>query len=270
MNERFQATWLDLREAADHRARAPDPLARLRAWAAERPLLHVLDLGAGTGSNLRFLAPRMGVRQRWTLLDHDADLLAQVHLPATSDPVEWETVCADLGQWRKSAEDVRVDLVTASALIDLVSESWLQSLAAGCAELGAAVLIALSYDGSVQWSEANPLDAEVLATVNAHQERDKGLGSALGPQATDRLARFLEARGYRVWTAASPWRLGSDSAPLAEQLIAGWVQAASEQDPSRAGPYRDWGARRLADLVSGRTTIRVGHRDLLALPEPAG
>jgi SAM-dependent methyltransferase len=270
MNERFQATWLDLREAADHRARAPDPLTRLRAWAAEKSLLRVLDLGAGTGSNLRFLAPRLGVPQHWTLLDHDADLLAQVRLPATPYPVEWGTVCTDLAQWRKSAENVRFDLVTASALIDLVSETWLQSLAAGCAELGAAVHIALSYDGSVQWSEDDPLDAEILATVNAHQERDKGLGSALGPHATERLAHFLEARGYRVWTTASPWRLGGESAPLAEHLIAGWVQAASEQNPSGADLYRDWGTRRLADLVSGRTTIRVGHRDLLALPEPVG
>lgn len=270
MNERFQATWLDLREAADHRARAPDPLTRLRAWAAEKSLLRVLDLGAGTGSNLRFLAPRLGVPQHWTLLDHDADLLAQVRLPATPYPVEWGTVCTDLAQWRKSAEDVHFDLVTASALIDLVSESWLQSLAAGCAGLGAAVHIALSYDGSVQWSEDDPLDAEILATVNAHQERDKGLGSALGPHATERLVHFLEARGYRVWNTASPWRLDSDSAPLAEYLIAGWVQAASEENPSRADPYRDWGTRRLADVVAGRTTIRVGHQDLLALPEPVG
>ena len=268
MNERFQATWLALRETADHRARALEPLARLRAWAAEKSRLRVLDLGAGTGSNLRFLAPQLGVPQHWTLLDHDADLLAQVHLPATRHPVEWDAVCADLAQWRKSAEDVRFDLVTASALIDLVPESWLHSFATGCAELGAAVHIALSYDGTVRWSGPAPLDAEVLATVNAHQERDKGLGGALGPRATERLAHFLEVRGYRVWTRASPWRLGRESASLAEHLIAGWVQAASEQNPSRADRYRDWGTRRLADLASGHTEIRVGHRDLVALPDP--
>ena len=269
MSERFQANWLDLREAADHRARAREPLARLRAWAAEKSRLRILDLGAGTGSNLRFLAPRLGVPQHWTLLDHDADLLAQVRPPETADTVTWIPVRTDLAQWREAAGAGGADVVTASALIDLVSESWLRSLAAGCAELGAAVHIVLSYDGTVQWSEADPLDAEVLATVNAHQERDKGLGSALGPHAAERLAHFLEARGYRVWTAASPWRLGSESAPLAEHLIAGWVQAASEQNPSRADPYREWGARRLSDLVSGRTLIRVGHRDLVALSEPA-
>ncbi len=267
MNERFQATWLDLREAADHQARAPEPLDSLRAWAAGKSSLRVLDLGAGTGSNLRFLAPRLNVPQHWILLDHDPDLLAQARPPATPYPVKWEVVRSDLSQWREQAEASRPDLVTASALIDLVPESWLQSLAAGCAELGAAVHVVLSYDGTVRWSHPDPLDAEVLTTVNAHQERDKGLGSALGPRATQRLVHFLDARGYRVRTAASPWILATGSAPLAEHLIDGWVQAASEQNPARSDQYRDWGTRRLSDLMSGLTEIRVGHMDLVALPE---
>jgi trans-aconitate methyltransferase len=267
MNERFQATWLDLREAADHQARAAELLEFLHAWAAEKSSLRVLDLGAGTGSNLRFLAPRLGVPQRWILLDHDAELLAQASPPATPYPVAWETVRADLAQWREQAEAVRPDLVTASALIDLVSESWLESLAAGSANLGAAVHIALSYDGNVQWSNPDPLDDEILATVNAHQERNKGLGSALGPRATERLVHLLKTHGYRVWTAVSPWMLTAESVSLAEHLIAGWVHAASEQEPARADPYQNWGARRLEDLMSARTEIRVGHRDLVALPE---
>lgn len=267
MNERFQATWLDLREAADHQARAPELLESLSAWVAGKSSLRVLDLGAGTGSNLRFLAPHLNVPQHWTLLDHDPDLLVQARPPEAGCPVQWELVRCDLAQWREQAEASRPDLVTASALIDLVSESWLESLASGCAELGAAVHIVLSYDGTVRWSDPDPLDDEILATVNAHQERDKGLGSALGPRATQRLVHLLDACGYRVRTAASPWVLASGSAPLAEHLIAGWVQAASEQNPARSDEYRDWGARRMSNLMSGRTKIRVGHMDLVALPE---
>jgi hypothetical protein len=267
MNDRFQSTWLDLRESADHRARAPELVLSLRAWARGKSFLHVLDLGAGTGSNMRFLAPRLDVTQDWTLLDHDPDLLTRVWLPATGYPVEWSAVQGDLAHWREQVPIVRPDLVTASALIDLVSERWLQSFVAGCAEIAAAVYVALSYDGTVAWSHADPVDPEVRAMVNAHQARDKGLGCALGPDASQRLADGLETMGYRVQTAASPWVLCSESVLLAEQLIAGWVEAASEQNPGRRDRYQAWGIRRLDDVRSGRTRIQVGHQDLFALPE---
>ena len=52
----FSADWLTLREPADHRARNPalvEALARHLGGRAVR----VTDLGCGTGSNLRALAP---------------------------------------------------------------------------------------------------------------------------------------------------------------------------------------------------------------------
>ncbi len=49
-------------------------------------------------------------------------------------------------------------LVTASALLDLVSERWLRALAARCAGHGAAVLFALSYDGRIVCSPEDPDD----------------------------------------------------------------------------------------------------------------
>ena len=71
-------------------------------------------------------------------------------------------------------------LVTASALLDLVSEEWLRSLAARCRESGAALLFALSYDGRIQCSPDEPEDAAIRELVNQHQRTDKGFGRALG------------------------------------------------------------------------------------------
>ena len=74
--EAFDAAWLTLREPVDHRSRAETLVTeverewRLRGWRT------VLDLGSGTGSNLRYLAPRLSGRQVWTLFDQDAELLA--------------------------------------------------------------------------------------------------------------------------------------------------------------------------------------------------
>jgi SAM-dependent methyltransferase len=265
MSERFQADWLALREPADHRARALSLVHRLQDWCGDRPL-NILDLGAGTGSNLRFLAPLLPVGQHWTLVDHDAALLARVTTGVAG--VAWRGIQADLAEWPRFTTDPAPDLVSASALLDLVPAAWLDSLVEVCRTSEAACLMALSYDGSVAWSAADPDDAAVLAAVNAHQERDKGLGAALGPRAPEQLARRFRAAGFAVWVEPSPWDLGSETYALTETLVDGWVAAACEQLPEASARFHAWGSRRCADLRAGRTRVRVGHRDLLALPGP--
>ena len=49
-------------------------------------------------------------------------------------------------------------LVTASALLDLVSAAWVESLASECRVAGAAGLFALIYDGRIHCSPEEPGD----------------------------------------------------------------------------------------------------------------
>ena len=57
--ETFTLDWLALREPVDHRSRSELALAGLRDWWRARRASRVVDLGCGTGSNLRYLAPRL-------------------------------------------------------------------------------------------------------------------------------------------------------------------------------------------------------------------
>lgn len=256
----FSAEWLALREPADHAARSADLTRRvLDALPRDAPA-RILDLAAGTGSNYRYLVGAASERTRpthWLLVDHDPALLARV--PKTPGV---ETRCLDL-----SALDDRTifegrSLVTASALLDLVSEAWMGALAARCAESGAAVLFALSYDGRISCSPADPGDAAIVALVNEHQRTDKGFGPALGPEATDAAVRRFEAAGYRVQRARSDWTLTPASGDLQRQLIDGWARAAAEIAPSEAARIDAWRGRRLAHLAANRSHIVVGHEDL--------
>ncbi len=264
MSGHFQADWLALREPVDHQARSKALGQRLQAWCRPRRRLYVLDLGTGTGSNRRFLAPLLPADQHWTLVDHDPALLALATAEAGGH--EWRGIHADLSEWHRFAAHPSPDLVTASALLDLVSADWLDSLVAACRERRAAALMVLSYDGQVEWSSPDPLDDAVLAAVNAHQQRDKGIGAALGPAASSQLAARFRDAGYHVWVESSPWDLGRENAGLAQALVEGWVAAACEQRPVGCSEFRAWGGRRCADLAAGRIRVRVGHQDLLALP----
>ena len=72
---RVSREWLALREPADAAARAVDLVEALgrRMPPAGQWVIH--DLGGGTGSMGRWLAPRLPGRQHWVVHDRDADLL---------------------------------------------------------------------------------------------------------------------------------------------------------------------------------------------------
>ena len=273
--ETFDADWLALREPTDHRSRVGSLLVplcdtwRARAWS------RVLDLGSGTGSNLRYLAPRLPAGQEWVLVDHDPDHLRACGHAKVPPVVRRVTVVSGDLRHEGLAAIEHADLVTASALLDLVSEAWLRRVVEGCAAAGRGAYFALSYDGEIRWSSAgepagqaeeDPDDALVRRAVNAHQTGDKGLGSALGPSAGVVAERLFRRAGYHTRLVPSAWRLGAADAPLVRRLVAGWKAAAVAVGPGDEGRIHAWAERRHATVAEERFTLVVGHLDLLALP----
>jgi SAM-dependent methyltransferase len=259
----FAHDWLSLREPIDHRSRSVALAERLARAVKRRGWARGLDLGCGSGSNLRWLAPRMPALRHWTAVDHDPDLLARVSLPG---PASLDRVLGDLAtEGLAAVADARV--VTASALLDLVSEAWMGRLVRCCRDAGAAAFFALSYDGTVRWSTPDRDDAVLHAAVNRHQERDKGLGAALGPKAGATAARLFDEAGFTVFTEPTPWRLDDPAeTPLVTRLVDGWVDAAAEVEPASTERFHAWRERRLRDFRAGGLGLRVGHVDVLALP----
>ena len=269
MAEAFTAAWLALREPVDHRSRPAALLTPLDRWLRERGSASVLDLGCGTGSNLRYLAPRVSSRQRWTLLDRDPALLARAGRGAP--PAGVVSVACVQGELAREGIDrvAGTDLVTASALLDLVSGAWLDQLVAACQAAGCAALFALTWDGRAAWGGPHPSDQEdalVLALVRSHQRRDKGLGAALGPAAGAAATRAFREAGYRTWLLPSPWHLDHGDARLASALVDGWEHVAMEQSPAHPERVRTWADRRRRAARAAALSLEVGHMDLLALP----
>ncbi len=251
MTGEFSSAWLTLREPADAAARA----AGLVATLALTPPLVIRDLGCGTGSLGRWLAPLLGGPQHWILQDRDPALLdhAAAHLPAGV------TVQTQLGDVTTLTGDdlATTSLVTCSALLDLLTADEVASLAGACAVHGTPVLFTLSVLGEVGFDPADDLDAEITAAFNAHQRRTVGGRRLLGPDATATTASAFTAAGAQVTVSPSPWRLGPDS-PLAGRWLRGWLDAAHEQRPDlRLDDYR---RMRAAEPFA----VTVGHADLVA------
>jgi SAM-dependent methyltransferase len=273
----FSPEWLALREPADTRARDPDLLAALAAHLAARNALEVVDLGCGTGANIRAIAPVLGQGQRWTLVDYDPTLLAAARVALldwadeTSENGASIVVMkdgldiavsfrqADLMQELEAVVGGRPDLVTASALFDLCSVDFIGRLARAVTAEGAGFYTVLTYDGEQSWSPSHPADSDMVAAFNEHQQIDKGFGSAAGPAAPAALALAFRQGGYDVVEAPSPWRIGADEQALIDALAGGFAGAVAEIGRVPPDIVADWLAVRRHESV-------VGHTDTLALP----
>lgn len=266
---RVSPSWLDLREPADGAARARDLVGRLRRPAPDRGW-SIHDLASGSGSMGRWLAPLLPGPQRWVLYDRDADLLAlaSANTPgpaADGADVALETRVCDVTQLGPD-DFAGAALITASALLDLLTRDELEPLIHACAGAGCPVLLTLTVTGRIQLLPPDPLDIRIAAAFAAHQRRMTPRGQLLGPDAAEAAAEAFRALGAEVAVRPSPWRLGPAESELAVEWLNGWVDAACEQEPELIADADLYRRRRLSGAAAGALAVTVDHADLLVLP----
>ena len=274
----FTVDWLRLREPVDRAARVSTLLPQIANCR------HIVDLGAGTGANLRYLAPLIGGKQDWTLVEHDATLVSAIPecLSEWADSVVNDqgelfiqgatfNCCVRIAQIDLSTQLNQLaipagTLVTASALLDLVSEHWLKQLVKRCAQAAAPVWFALTYDGRMHCDPEEPEDEIVRSLFNEHQRTNKGFGPALGPSAAEMTKELLAANGYQTSHTRSDWQLTHDMRDIQHTLVRGWYDAVREYNPQKARELEVWYERRRAHIETGVSTLIVGHTDVVASP----
>mgnify|MGYP001236543286 FL=1 len=273
----FAAEWLALREGADVRARNRDVAHAVSAWFQLRDHITVVDLGSGTGANLRAVAPLLPPKQSWLLIDHDEALFAAAKLelrkwadhaePAGSilklkkggADIEVQFKVADLAQDVGSALTGNPGLVTASAFFDLVSADFIRAISRQAGLARAAFYATLTYNGVQRWSPHRPADSQMAAAFNRHQMTDKGFGPAAGPTAAGLLADQFRLEGYTVLEGESPWVLGQNDRSLLEELQRGHALAVLETKALDAKSVETW-------VKVIRAAAEVGHTDVFATP----
>jgi hypothetical protein len=262
----FSAEWLALREPLDLRARNAQVLDAVASAFQHKQALAIVDLGCGTGSTVRALGPRLPKTQSWKLVDNDPVLLAEAFAATRPVGTAIETQQFDLNGDLGPLFDEGAELVTTSALLDLVSEPWLANFAAAVAARSLPVYAALTYDGRANLSTFDPIDAPLISSVNAHQRRNKGFGPALGPQAAASAVKIFRTLGYSIVQGQSDWVAKATDAKFQTELLVGWLHAAREMADLSRDTLEGWFTRRCNAVEAGRLTLTVGHVDFFAQP----
>lgn len=283
----FSEQWLTLREPADHAARSSSLSNELANWSKQHETLNIVELGAGTGSNLRYLMPMLGKNQHWVLIDNDAALLNRLpeilqpwadehdaHLTEKNNELQIDhqnysaSVKIQLLNLALQLDELpmkNANLLTASALLDLTSESWLNQLAGLVVEHHCSCLFALNYDGNIHWQPELDSDDTIKALLNQHQLKNKGFGNALGPEAGNYFASALKQRGRNSEADNSNWIINAQSQALQHAIVDGWAPASLEQDNSQGKLIEHWHGRRREIILQAQSSLTVGHLDVLSL-----
>jgi len=262
----FSAAWLALREPYDARARNPLVIDAVANAFRDEAAIAIVDLACGTGATVRALAPHLPQRQSWRLVDNDLGLLARAGTLGEPPHRSVAARAVDLARDLELALEGPLDLITCSALLDLVSGEWLERLVVETAARRLPVYAALSYDGQATLDPADPFDAEMVAAVNTHQRRNKGFGPALGPAAAPRAIERFERLDYSAVQGRSDWTFAPEDGAIQNEILAGWAAAARELDEPPAERVAAWLTRRLNLVAMGGLRMRLGHVDFFARP----
>ena len=265
----FSIEWLDLREAADHRARDERLLRITTNWLdnLKMPNKVIVDLGSGTGSTIRALQtanPHMS-SVNWRLVDNDREVLAEaVRRHAKENLLEDYVI--DISDIQNLPLE-NVCLITTSALLDLVSADFIRELSHLIKRKtkfhSVGLYSALNYDGQIAWTPLHPLDGRILDSFNNDQRKDKGFGLALGPDAAEFLRSQFEAGEFEVLSASSPWQLGPNDQDLTNSLIDGIANVALQSSNFTNSEVVDWKKFRMKHVKA--CSCFVGHVDVLVL-----
>ena len=213
---RVSREWLALREPADAAARSRDLVDQLRRALPATGPLQVHDLGGGTGAMGRWLAPLLPGPQHWVVHDRDRELLGRAVSERPGPAVDGGPVTVEA----RHSDITRIPpgdlsdaaLITASALLDMLTEAALDAVVSVCAGVGCPVLITLSVVGHVELTPPDPLDRRLAVAFDAHQRRETERGR---PARTGRRrGRRRPVRRARRHGARPPQPLAARRLPL--------------------------------------------------------
>jgi len=261
--------WLALREPEDADTRSLDLALAAAALLPEGPIV-VHDLGSGTGSMMRWLAPLLPGPQTWILHDWNADLIERAVDGA--HPSDRVNATISVHSQTGNLADLRptdlagASLVTASALLDVLTSGETHAIVDACVGSRCPALLSLSVTGEARLNPRDELDAALERAFNAHQLREADNRQQLGRYGAPIARGLFTQAGWQVRQNTTEWRLDHRRPRLLREWFDGWVDAAVEQDPGLQANAECYRGLRTSQIERGELAAHVRHLDLLAWP----
>jgi trans-aconitate methyltransferase len=275
MNDPFPQ-YLLAKQTVDDRALNQHVLAALRTELAQKPPVHIIEVGAGMGTMLARLL-RWGILPpgtRYTLLDELPENIAYARSwLANQTEVHIEYIESDVFNYIDSASPAQYDLLIAHAFLDLLSPmpqalSRLLSLL----KPGALAWLTINFDGVTTLeppTQSPHLDALIERLYHASMDSRPTGGDS---QSGRHLFGHLASAGAQVLAAgASDWVVYPSGGryPAQEAYFLQWILHFFESSLSNHPELdpiqlKNWLAERRAQIERGELVYIAHQMDFLA------
>ncbi len=268
---RVSSEWLDLREPADAAARSRDLVEHVRQQLPATGRLVIHDLACGSGSMGRWLAPLLPGRSsgscttatRTCWRSPPRTLRAR---PPAGPPSSSRRGCSDIT--RLCPDDLAgATLITASALLDLMTGDELAGLVDLCAAVACPVLLTLSVDRTRRAGTGRSARLVRGRRIRRPPASHDGGRPPARPGCRCGRRRALPPAGGRCRRSAQPLaarrRRRRSGGGVAHRMARCRLRAGRPTWPPGSDAYA---RRRLAQARAGQLAVTVDHADLLVLP----
>ena len=272
--EQFSSDWLALREQEDLLARNSSVFYSVHEYLQNQTELKILDIGCGTGATMRALFPRFKQHQNWTLLDADKKLLERAKFLNQSlvedsmNEMHLEYFDLTKGFGYLNAD---YDLVTTTAFLDLVSESWIKKFVRVLNDYDLAFYCSITPTNKIVFEPKISLDDKIICAFNTHRYNDKGFGVSSGGKVTEFTISYLKNYGFKVFQANKEWGCQNPDKEFRKvfysQLIEGIAQAVAETNLLESAKLEYWKRTRLSDIHKNHCEIWFEIIDFFAFPK---
>ena len=282
--------WLAHRFAYDAQARHPEIEHKFLAFFEQhQTALKAVDVGSGTGANVRYYFDRIPHAQEWTLIEqssglldecrrtlvafaqeHDYDWQSQGNIFLLTDAEKTATITlvqGSIAHIEQLIDLTQTDVVTANAVFDLLSFEQFDTLVSTLAKHDVCLLATLNYyeTSLLPFSEQ---DHRFIGWYHMHMKRPQPMGIAMGPDCSEEMLDLLAQHHMMIEQESSQWHLKRCDITMHRYLLHFVEHAVAELSLSseEQRDFATWLVDKKELCRRRELEIIIDHSDIFAYP----
>ena len=286
--DKFSLSWIKAREKYDSKHRSN--LLKEQYKKDKSFFNKIIDLGSGNGSFLRYCHNKKIVFEEMLLIDYNSKLLRDFYastynyLNGTNynilkesptkyqlkkiDTIKTENIQLMNTDILKSLDIINnYNLISLSAMSDILPILFIKKLLNKVGK-NKIIYFSICFDGSIKWDSSHKYDKYVLTMFNKHQEMNKISGYVVGSKSIKLIKEYSAKKKYSFQIKDSSWELKSydENAKYFQKMYLDTIyKPLKKDDITDKDMLSEWRKVKLKDIVSGKSKITVGHKDILIL-----
>ena len=286
--DKFSLSWIKAREKYDSKHRSN--LLKEQYKKDKSFFNKIIDLGSGNGSFLRYCHNKKIVFEEMLLIDYNSKLLRDFYastynyLNGTNynilkesptkyqlkkiDTIKTENIQLMNTDILKSLDIINnYNLISLSAMSDILPILFIKKLLNKVGK-NKIIYFSICFDGSIKWDSSHKYDKYVLTMFNKHQEMNKISGYVVGSKSIKLIKEYSAKKKYSFQIKDSSWELKSynENTKYFQKMYLNTIyKPLKKDDITDKDMLSEWRKVKLKDIVSGKSKITVGHKDILIL-----